>query len=94
MNAVGKQLIPTYEVISRRFEQRQRQRTTAEQLFARLTGLDIKMEQYRQGEAFINAVVRERGHDFVRQVWNAPEYLPSLAEIQAPAQWIARVEKL
>jgi uncharacterized protein (DUF2342 family) len=52
------------------------------------------MEQYRQGEAFINAVVRERGHDFVRQVWNAPEYLPSLAEIQAPAQWIARVEKL
>ncbi len=94
MNAVGKQLIPTYEVISRRFEQRQRQRTTAEQLFARLTGLDIKMEQYRQGEAFINAVVRERGHDFARQVWNAPEYLPSLAEIQSPAAWIARVEKL
>lgn len=93
MNAVGKQLIPTYEVISRRFERRQRQRTAAEQLFARLTGLDIKMEQYRQGEAFINEVVKERGHDFARQVWNAPEYLPSLEEIKAPQTWIARIDK-
>src|SRR6185312_14074219 len=94
MNAVGKQLIPTYEVISRRFEQRQRQRSTAEQLFARLTGLDIKMEQYRQGEAFINYVVNERGHDFVRQVWNSAEYLPTLTEIQNPDRWIARVDKM
>ena len=94
MNAVGKQLIPTYEVISRRFERRQRQRTTAEQLFARLTGLDIKMEQYRQGEAFINFVVRERGHDFVRQVWIGPEYLPTLEEIKAPKSWIVRIERM
>jgi coenzyme F420 biosynthesis associated uncharacterized protein len=94
MNAVGKQLIPTYEVISRRFEQRQRNRTTAEQLFARLTGLDIKMEQYRQGEAFINHVVKLRGHDYARQVWIGAEYLPTLEEIQAPDRWIARVDKM
>lgn len=94
MNAVGKELIPSYEVISRRFERRQRQRTAAETLFARLTGLDIKMEQYRQGEAFINRVVEERGHDFVRQVWTAPEYLPSLEEIKSPENWIARVDAM
>jgi len=94
MNAVGKQLIPSYEVISRRFERRQRQRTAAETLFARLTGLDIKLEQYRQGEAFINHVVEARGHDFARQVWNSAEYLPSLEEIKAPDQWITRVAAL
>jgi coenzyme F420 biosynthesis associated uncharacterized protein len=94
MNAVGKQLIPTYELISRRFEQRQRQRTTAEQLFARLTGLDMKMEQYRQGEAFIDHVIKARSHEFARQVWISAEYLPSLAEIQTPDLWIARVEKM
>ncbi len=94
MNAVGKKLIPTYEVISKRFERRQRQRTAAEQLFARLTGLDIKMEQYRQGEAFINHVVESRGHDFARKVWIGPEFLPSLEEIKAPDQWIARVDSM
>src|SRR5579884_148975 len=91
MNAVGRQLIPTYELISRRFERRQRQRTPAERLFARLTGLDIKMEQYRQGEAFINEVARQRGHDFAKLVWSGPEYLPTLEELRNPDQWIARV---
>lgn len=94
MNAVGQRLIPTYEVISKRFERRQRQRTPAERLFARLTGLDIKMEQYRQGEAFINAVVQQRGHDFAKLVWRGPEFMPSLEELRNPDQWIARVSAL
>lgn len=93
MNAVGKDLIPSFEIVSRRFEQRQRQRTQAERLFARLTGLDIKMEQYRQGEAFVNHVVAERGHDFVRQLWEGPEKLPTMEEIRSPDLWIARVAK-
>ena len=93
MNAVGKQLIPTYDVISRRFEQRQRERTPAEQLFARLTGLNVKLEQYKQGEAFIDYVVQARGHDFAKQVWIGPEYLPTMEELRAPDQWIQRVEK-
>src|SRR5688572_6979399 len=49
MNAVGRDLLPTYDRIAQRFEARQRQRTVAEQLFARLTGLDLKLEQYRLG---------------------------------------------
>lgn len=91
MNAVGKDLIPTYDVITRRFERRQQQRTAAEQLFARLTGLDIKLEQYRQGEAFVNHVVAQRGHDFVRQMWDGPELLPTMEEIRMPDRWIERV---
>lgn len=91
MNAVGKELIPSYEVIARRFERRQQQRTPAEHLFARLTGLDIKMEQYRQGEAFVNHVVRERGHDFARRLWEGPWMLPTMDEIRNPDRWIERV---
>ncbi|HET9015908.1 MAG TPA: zinc-dependent metalloprotease [Thermomicrobiaceae bacterium] len=94
MNAVGKQLIPTYDVISKRFERRQQQRTPAEHLFARLTGLDIKMEQYRQGQAFVDYVAEHRGHDFVRRVWTGPEWLPTIEEIRDPERWIARVATL
>lgn len=94
MNEVGKKLIPTYDVISRRFERRQLERSPAEQLFARLTGLDVKLEQYKLGEAFIDHVVQARGHDFAKQVWIGPEYLPTIGELRAPDQWIARVDKL
>ena len=92
MNAVGRDLLPTYELIHRKFEQRQKQRTFAEQLFARLTGLNVKMEQYRLGEAFINRVVDERGHDFVRRIWDGAEFLPTMDEIRHPDRWLARMD--
>ena len=92
MNAVGRDLLPTYDQISRKFELRQRQRSVTEQLFARLTGLNVKMEQYRLGEAFINRVVAERGHSFVRRIWDGAEFLPTMEEIRRPERWLARMD--
>ena len=92
MNVVGKELLPSYEVITRKFEQRQRERTMIDHLFARLTGLAVKMEQYRLGEAFINRIVAERGHDGVRRIWDGPEFLPTMEEIRAPERWLSRMD--
>ncbi len=92
MNAVGQDLMPDFSTIASRFEQRQRQRTAAEQLFARLTGLDLKLEQYRLGEQFINEVTQRRGHEFARKVWEGPQSLPTLDELRRPEQWIMRME--
>lgn len=93
MNAVGRDLMPDFTLISNRFEQRRRHRSTAEQLFARLTGLDLKLEQYRLGEQFIDEVVIRRDHDFARRVWDGPESLPTLDELRRPEQWIMRMEQ-
>ena len=92
MNAVGRDLLPTYETIHRKFELRQRQRSFAEQLFARLTGLNVKMEQYRLGEAFINRIVAERGHDVARRIWERAENLPTMDEIRHPDRWLTRMD--
>jgi len=91
MNAVGKDLLPNYAAIAQKFEARQGQRTTAEQLFARLTGLDMKMEQYRLGQRFIDTIAAQRGHDIARRVWDGPESMPSLDEVKNPEHWLARV---
>ena len=91
MNAVGRDLLPNYARIARKFEQRQRQRGFAEQLFARLTGLDVKMEQYRLGERFIERVAEQRGHAVARRIWDGPDSLPTMDEIREPERWMARV---
>lgn len=91
MNAVGKDLLPSFDRINQKFEQRQRQRSQAEQLFARITGLDIKMEQYRQGQRFIDAIVDAHGREAARNVWSGPEALPTMTEIKDPSLWMARV---
>jgi coenzyme F420 biosynthesis associated uncharacterized protein len=91
MNAVGRDLLGKYDQISKKFEQRQRNRSWGEQLLAKITGLDMKLEQYRLGEAFVNAVVDKKGHDAALRLWEGPENLPTLAELRAPDEWMRRV---
>jgi coenzyme F420 biosynthesis associated uncharacterized protein len=91
MNAVGKQLMPNFESIARKFEQRKRQRGFAEQLFARLTGLDMKLEQYRLGEEFIDRIAAEHGSGAVDRIWANAESIPTMDEIRRPEKWSARV---
>jgi len=91
MNAVGKDLMPNYETIAKRFEQRQRKRGRSEQLLARITGLDVKLEQYRLGEAFIDQIIARRGPEVALRLWHGPEALPTLDELRSPESWIARL---
>src|SRR5262249_28410931 len=92
MNNVGKELLPNFALIHERVEHRQRRRSGVEQLFLRITGLSMKMEQYRLGEQFVGEVVRRRGIAFVNRAWQAPESLPTEAEIRDPQRWIGRME--
>ncbi len=94
MNAIGRQLLPSFEQIERRVAQRQQTKTLLEQLFNRLTGMDLKLAQYQQGEAFVNTVVNERGITFAAKVWERPEHLPTLDEIRNPQRWITRMDRV
>jgi uncharacterized protein (DUF2342 family) len=92
MNNVGRDLLPHFGLIHDRVEQRQRQRSPAEQWFLKVTGLSLKMEQYRLGEQFVDQVVAQRGIAFVNKAWQSPETLPTEAEIRDPGRWIGRME--
>ena len=59
-------------------------------LLERLLGFDLKLRQYKQGKAFCDAVVVAGGIGALNRVWEAPELLPTLAEVEAPALWLAR----
>ncbi len=93
MNAVGERLLPSYNTIKERIEQRAERRSSIEKLFIRVTGLALKMEQYKLGESFINAVVAKRGVQVANKVWEGPDMLPTLEELRSPDAWIERVEK-
>jgi coenzyme F420 biosynthesis associated uncharacterized protein len=94
MNAAGARILPNFTDIHDRFERRGERRSAIERAVMRITGLDLKMEQYAAGERFADAVIRERGREFLNRVWTGPEMLPSLDEIRAPERWIARVDAM
>jgi coenzyme F420 biosynthesis associated uncharacterized protein len=94
MDALGPEMLPDYELIAQQFEARQQRKSQAERLFVRITGLEMKLEQYRIGEKFVDYVVRERGIDFMNRVWEGPDTLPSLDEIYDPDRWVRRLSLL
>ena len=92
MNAAGARILPNFTEIHDRFERRGERRSAVERAIMRLTGLDLKMEQYAAGERFADAVIRDRGRAFLNRVWTGPEMLPTLDEIRAPELWIRRID--
>ncbi len=91
MDEVGRDLVPEVEQISKRFHERRTKRTPFERSVLRLTGMDLKLEQYRKGEAFVRAIADRAGPSALVTLWEGPETLPRDGEIEAPERWIARV---
>ena len=91
MDAVGRDLVPGVERISARFHGRRQQRTPFERAMLRITGMDLKMEQYRKGEIFVAEIERRAGAAALRRLWDGPETLPTPEEIETPASWVRRM---
>jgi coenzyme F420 biosynthesis associated uncharacterized protein len=91
MDEVGQELVPNVEQIRARFDERRARRTPFERAMLRLTGMDLKLEQYKKGEVFVRAIAEARGPTALVRLWDGPESLPRVGEIEEPAHWIARV---
>src|SRR5882757_735494 len=91
MDGVGPTVVPTVAEIRSAFQARRSSVGSLDQLLRRLLGLDAKMRQYRDGKAFVDAVVEQVGMAGFNRVWESPQTLPTLDEVHAPSEWVARV---
>ena len=92
MDEVGAELLPDVASIRRRFEARRGQRRRGiDRVMARITGMDLKLEQYRRGERFVSGVSAFGGPAAINHLWDGPETLPSDREMDDPAAWVRRV---
>ncbi len=92
MNSVGQQVMPHFSEIHTRVNSRQKEQSQIERLFLKLTGLSMKMEQYKLGENFVNRVVEQRDIHFANRAFEGPENLPTMREILDADRWISRME--
>lgn len=92
MDVVGVDLLPRLPELRAAMDRRRRERTGLLRLFERLIGLDMKLRQYELGKAFCDAVVAQGGIAVLNRVWEAPERMPSAAELEDPAAWVARTD--
>lgn len=89
MDRVGAQRLKSQERMSRVLKGRRQDKRVA--AFFRITGLEMKLTQYREGEQFVLAVEREAGWDTLRLAFRGSSSLPDLEEIRNPTSWLERV---
>ncbi|MEO7118991.1 MAG: zinc-dependent metalloprotease [Candidatus Limnocylindrales bacterium] len=92
MDQVGAEMLDDVTGIRERFEARRGQRKSGmERLVGRLTGMDLKLEQYRAGAQFVAGVAKHGGEEAISHLWDGPESLPNEAELRDPHAWVQRV---
>jgi coenzyme F420 biosynthesis associated uncharacterized protein len=93
MNVLGAELLPGFESLEEAYRARTASKGILETLIWKLSGLDLKLQQYRRGEAFARAVYDAHGMKVLNLAWQGPETMPRLEELSNPEAWYRRVGK-
>lgn len=91
MNHLGAKLLPGFARLERSYRERSSGKSALEILIWKLTGLDLKLQQYKRGEAFCQAVYDQHGLAVLNRVWDGPDSMPRLNELGNPQAWYLRV---
>jgi coenzyme F420 biosynthesis associated uncharacterized protein len=91
MNVLGAKLLPGFERLEEAYHARTSSKSVLEMLIWKLSGLDLKLQQYRRGEAFAKAVYDAHGMEALNLAWQGPKSMPRLEELSNPEAWYRRV---
>jgi coenzyme F420 biosynthesis associated uncharacterized protein len=90
MDRIGAEVLPSMPRLRAAMNRRREGRGMPWRVLERLLGLELKLRQYEVGRRFCDAVVGEGGPEALARAWSGPEALPSTAELEDPASWLAR----
>ena len=90
MDRAGAAEVPGAATFSKVLHERRANARGFTKVMSRLLGLEAKMRQYAEGEQFVESVEAAGGPELLARVWRGPEWLPTLAEIRSPGEWVAR----
>src|SRR5487761_335345 len=93
MNELGGKVLPGFHQLERAYRERSSGKSPLEVLIWKLTGLDLKLQQYTRGEAFCSAIFDEHGMKVLNTVWKSEAHMPRLDELAHPQAWYQRVVK-
>ena len=94
MNELGSRILPGFEELENAYRSRGQSRSVVEILIWRLTGLELKLQQYKRGEAFARAVYDEYGMAVLNRAWESAESMPRVEELADHQRWYRRVVKV
>lgn len=92
MDQVGSRVLNEFEALEAAHQARVGEKTIFERLFWKITGLELKLQQYVVGERFCRTIHDAHGMEVLNRAWTGPETLPTLLELRDPDSWAARIK--
>jgi coenzyme F420 biosynthesis associated uncharacterized protein len=89
MRMLGAEILRSYGKIEEALRRR-REGQSADPVFERLLGIEMKREDYAKGDVFCDTVVEQTDESTLARMWDSAEALPGLAELDEPRLWLAR----
>lgn len=91
MSTLGRRMLRSWAQIDEALRRRHEERSEQERMMERLLGLELKREQYVLGRAFSEQVVEATDERTLARMWDGPDNLPSMPELEEPRLWLARM---
>ena len=91
MDAVGADVLDDLPGLRAALDRRRQNRPGAFAVLEKLLGLELKLRQYTLGKAFCDEVVQRADVATLHVAFASPELAPTLAELEDPAGWLARI---
>ena len=86
---LGGKMLPSLRQIEEAVS-RAREDRADDPVFERLLGTPMKREQFQAGRTFCDRAAELTDEATLATMWDAPEALPSMPEIEEPSLWLAR----
>jgi putative hydrolase len=92
VNTVGARLIDGYPRVAEALARRRLSDSDADAFISRLFGIELGPALMDRGRAFVEGVTERAGTDGLNRLWDSAEHLPTVAEVDAPGLWLARID--
>ena len=89
--AVAAEVLPGHARIDEGMRRRERSPGEGRKILTGMLGIGLDPDLATAGATFCAAVTKTRGIERLNRVWEAPDNLPTLAEIKDPFAWMERV---
>jgi coenzyme F420 biosynthesis associated uncharacterized protein len=91
-DAVGPSVVKDMSKISEGMRRRRATPSQGQSMLLSMLGVSVDRALEQSGRTFCNAIVELHGIPTLNRIWEAPDNLPSGAEIKDPFAWIERIQ--
>ena len=91
LDGVAARMLTTAGQITEAMRRRREGEAGETRLVEQLLGVETSAEHYELGRAFCDAVGSRSDEATLARMWDAPENLPSMPELEEPTLWLARM---